>query len=109
MAKADLEVSFFRFALGGSLRYYSRMQNIDKIFTSGVLDLAFPPGLGIQDYRNYHDRGDIIVDTRLSANLPHDIKLSFIVKNVFNHIYMQRPADMQPPRTFALQAGIVIK
>ncbi len=105
MIKGDLEVSRKKAAIGFSLRYTSRMENIDKIFNEGLLDAAFPPGLGIGDYRKYHKGGDLVVDCRVSYDVVKSIRLSFLVKNIFNHIYMQRPADMQPPRTFTLQVS----
>ena len=108
MVKGDVELGFKKWSLGGSVRYNSRMQNIDKIFSirNGLLDFAFPPGLGIADYRKYHDKGDLITDARLSFSASKKIEVQFIVKNLFNHIYMQRPADMQPPRTFVFQVGL---
>ena len=81
------------------------MENIDKIFTGGLLDVSFPPGLGIGDYRKYHNEGDFISDIRTTFRFTKNIEISFIVKNLLNYIYMQRPADMQPPRTFVLQGG----
>ena len=108
MFKGDLEIGFKRFGLGGSIRYNSQMKNIDKIFIGGLLDFAFPPGLGIGDYRKYHHSGDWIADARIEYTPTKDLQLLFIVKNVMNHIYMQRPADMQPPRTFVLQIGLKI-
>jgi hypothetical protein len=106
MVKGDLEISYRRFSAGTSLRFTSRMENIDKIFLGGLLDIAFPPGLGIADYRKYHDQGDLVADARVSCDLTQHFKVAFIVKNLANHIFMQRPADMQPPRSFVLQAGL---
>ncbi len=108
MIKGDLALKSRKIELGFSIRYTSRMENIDRIFTvqPNLLDFLFPPGLGIADYRNYHKDGDIIVDGRVSYNFTGGIQLSFIIKNLGNHIYMQRPGDMQPPRVFALQ-GVV--
>ena len=104
-AKGDIEVSRGKFAIGMSVRYNSRIENIDKIFVGGI-DLFFPPGLGIGDYRSYHTGGDIVFDLRLAVQVTKALHVSVISKNVFNHIYMQRPADMQPPRTWTLQAGV---
>jgi hypothetical protein len=105
MLKGDVDAAYRSFSFGLSIRYASRMQNIDKIFLGGLLDLAFPPGLGIGDYLDYHKEGDWIIDTRVSCDIHKNLRIFFIVKNVFNHIYMQRPADMQPPRIFVVQAG----
>ena len=105
MTRADMEIKRKRFSIGLGLRYTSRMENIDRIFVSGLLDFAFSPGLGIGDYRNYNRNGDYIFDFRTAYDITKFFKLALIIKNFSNHIYMQRPADMQPPRTFALMAG----
>ncbi len=108
MVKGDVELGWKKWSLGGSVRYNSRMQNIDKIFTirNGLLDFAFPPGLGIADYLKYRGKGDLIIDSRVSYKASKYFEVQFIVKNLLNYIYMQRPADMQPPRTFVLQTGL---
>ena len=106
MIKGDLEVSYKKFALGTSVRYTSAMLNIDKIWVNGFIDFVFPPGLGIGDYQKYHNNGDVIIDTRFSYQLNKNLQAFFIVKNVTNHIFMQRPGDMQPPRSFVLQVSL---
>ncbi len=108
MVKADVELEWRKFSAGLSMRYHSRMVNIDKIFVNGTLDYAFPPGLGIAHYRQYRIEGDAVFDLRTAIQLNKAIRISFIVKNLFNHIYMERPADMQPPRIYVLQAGLTL-
>lgn len=106
LIRGDIDIEWKKFSFGGSVRYNSRMENIDKIFTSGLLDVSFPPGLGIGDYRKYHNHGDLVIDLRTSYIFFNNIKITFVVKNVINYIYMQRPADMQPPRTFVIQGSV---
>lgn len=108
MIKADLGIEWKKFEIGLSVRYTSRMENIDKIFVSGLLDFAFQPGLGIGHYRKYHRHGDTVYDLRTSWSISDNVKLSFIVKNLTNYIYMQRPADMQPPRMFIGQVNFTL-
>ena len=105
LVRGDVEIEYKRLSIGLGIRYNSRMENIDKIFTGGLLDVSFPPGLGIGDYRKYHNKGDFVSDIRTTFRFTKNIEISFIVKNLLNYIYMQRPADMQPPRTFVLQGG----
>jgi iron complex outermembrane receptor protein len=100
--KFDAEFSRPKWLVGGSLRYTSFMENIDYIFTSGLFEFAFP-GFGVGYYREHHNRGDAVVDFRSAYKLWKDVELSFVVRNLFNNIYMQRPADMQAPRQFVFQ------
>ena len=103
LVRADLELSYRRIGFGMSCRYNSFMQNIDKIFVHPISNLIAP---GIKHYRDNRTGGDLIFDLRCSYNLTKEVKMAFIVKNVLNYIYMQRPADMQPPRTFTGQLTV---
>lgn len=93
--KADVEAKPGKWVLGSSVRYNSFMDNIDKFFEETIP--------GIKDYRNVHDYGDWVFDARVGQQLNKNFRVMFIVRNVFNHEYAGRPADMQPPRNFILQ------
>jgi outer membrane receptor for monomeric catechols len=98
--KGDAEATFFNvFLFGVSVRYTSYMENID-----GYAFNTFIPG--IEHYRSIHTAGDWVLDNRIIFKVTKEMDLGFITKNVFNHEYMGRPADMQPPRSFTLQARI---
>lgn len=99
MAKADVELTLLKhIGIGVGMRYYSFMENIDRIF-----EIQIP---GIKHYRDNHRYGDWIFDARLSYSFRAEFKMSLIIKNLFNYEYMGRPADMQPPRSFALQLSL---
>lgn len=106
LLKADLELTRNTLSLGFSARYNSRMVNIDKIFISGLFDFAFPPGLGLKHYRDHHTGADWILDLRSSWKIREEVQLAFIIKNLFNNVFMQRPADMLPPRIFVTQLSL---
>ncbi|MFN5325260.1 MAG: TonB-dependent receptor [Bacteroidota bacterium] len=93
--KGDLELLPGNFIFGFSAKYNSFMQNIDAIF-----EAVIP---GVQNYRKQHAYGDWVFDLRAGYNMTENYRLMVIVKNMFNHEYMGRPADMQPPRTFTVQ------
>jgi outer membrane receptor protein involved in Fe transport len=99
MFKLDTETGYQKFYIGFSARYYSFMENIDKIF-----EVAIP---GVKNFRATHDDGDWIFDARLGFEMNEKITLSAIVKNLTNHEWATRPADMQPPRSFVMQ--LVVK
>ncbi len=95
VAKADLQLTYKKVSIGGSYRYNSRMENIDRVF-----EVVIP---GVQSYRAAQPPGDGVFDARI-AFLPKDkISVSFIAKNVANREYMGRPADLQAMRSFVLQ------
>jgi outer membrane receptor for ferric coprogen and ferric-rhodotorulic acid len=47
-------------------------------------------------------------DARISFNLGHNIKFSFIVNNFTNVEYQTRPGDMRPPTQYVGQLAIKI-
>jgi outer membrane cobalamin receptor len=98
MFKLDTETSYKKIYAGFSARYYSFMENIDKTF-----EVAIP---GVKNFRDTHDTGDWVFDARAGYRYNEKITLSAIVKNVSNREYATRPADVQAPRTFALQLGV---
>jgi outer membrane receptor protein involved in Fe transport len=98
--KADVEAGYKKASTGISLRATSFMANIDSFFE----DVYYFPGM--RTYRRGHNKGDAVVDYRISYQFIKTAKISFIVNNVFNREVMGRPADMQPPRVFALQLGL---
>lgn len=101
IAKADIELSLFKnLDIGASMRYYSFMESIDKIFETSIA--------GVKHYREHHQYGDWVFDARLGYEFDRQLKIAFIVKNIFNHEFTGRPADMQPPRSFTLQMTLKI-
>ena len=98
--KGDIEVNPGKFMIGFSARYNSFMENIDAVFES---DFTIP---GVKDYREKHNYGDWVFDMRLGYRVTTQFRFSLIVRNLFNHEYMGRPADMQPPRNFTAQLNM---
>ncbi|HEU4719202.1 MAG TPA: hypothetical protein VFU15_15265, partial [Bacteroidia bacterium] len=101
IAKFDGEVTYKKFSFGVSMRYNSFMENIDKIFEEATIALP-----GIKEYRDRFHRSDWVFDMRVAYQLSKEAKVSFVVNNVFNYEYTQRPADVQPPVNFAVQVSI---
>ncbi len=101
LAKADLQLEYKGFSIGGSTRMNSFMVNIDKAFEDGVLGQQILPGL--KQYRLDHDGPTIVFDARIGYEYKEKYKINFIVNNVANAEYMTRPGDMQATRCFIVQ------
>lgn len=95
VAKADLQLTYKKVSIGGSFRYNSRMENIDRVF-----EVVIP---GVQSYRAAQPDGDGVFDARIGFIPKDKINISLIAKNVGNREYMGRPADLQAPRSFVIQ------
>ncbi|NVO02277.1 MAG: TonB-dependent receptor [Bacteroidetes bacterium] len=116
-AKIDLEVTYRKFTAGVSAEYNSNIINIDKAFedplfyADGVTPIIqngdsvyIMPGL--KDYRAKHNKGDIVLNVRLSYQILESSKLSIVIRNLLNREYMIRPGDVQAPRNIALQYSL---
>jgi len=107
IAKADLEIVYKGISLAGSMRYNSFMKNIDKIFTNKPVMNSLGI-IGINEAREKFKDGDLIIDLRAGYQMTKTARLGFIVNNLLNREYMSRPANMMPPRTFAMQLALKI-
>lgn len=110
MAKADLEFKIYKFNVGGSYRYYSRMQNIDKaiedIETLTASDndapIIFLDDIKATRYWKKHD-GFNIFDARISYQVNKHQKVAVICNNIMNVDYSLRPLKIEAPRTVSVQ------
>ncbi len=98
-AKAGFEMTCHKFSFGANARYSSFQVNIDQLFLSPI----FP---GISDFRKEHHNGQTIFDTHIAFQASTSVKIAFIVKNLFNVLYTDRPGMIDPPRTFMVQSTI---
>lgn len=106
LAKADIELTYKKFALGFSCRYNSFMTNIDKTFVEGITlvdgtNIEILPGL--KRYREENNEGSIVFDARIGYEFMKHYRVGFMVSNLLNNEYVSRPGDVQPPRTYLLQ------
>ena len=120
LVKGDIQLDYKKISIGWSVRYYSFMENIDRRFVQSIyheyndqytnwdaLDATYIlPGLPA--YREKHKDGDWIHDFRTSCQVTKELKMSFIVNNVFNREYTLRPGDVRPPRMFMIQLMVKI-
>jgi len=112
-AKGDIEATIKKVNIGFSINYFSAIVNIDKVFEDS---LRFPNGTpiiqygepmfilpGLREYREKNNKGQVVFDIRLGVDVNKFSRISIVAKNIFNKEYMIRPADVQAPRSFALQ------
>jgi outer membrane receptor protein involved in Fe transport len=108
-AKLGFEITYKKLTFGANVRYNSFMVNMDGIFVG--TDPKFP-GVeavpGVEEWRKAHHTGDYLVDLHLAYQASDAVKVSFIVKNLFNRAYMVRPALLGAPQNFTIQANIRI-
>lgn len=110
--KFDFENTYKRFTIGNTILYNSFMQNIDAVFQNtkpkeNIFGQFFELGSKIPSsvnaFRTKYNKGTFIWDMRLSYQFTKQVKLAFIIKNMLNTVYAERPAIVSPPRNFTLQ------
>ncbi len=108
MVKADVEFKIFKFTVGGSYRYYSKMANIDTAFaeieklTAVLAQNNWGLPFKITNFWNTN-KGFNIFDARVSFKITSTQKISIVCNNVTNKAYMLRPMKIEPPRTTMIQ------
>ncbi len=114
--KFDFEVTYKRFIFGLGMNFNSNIINVDKAFEDtlrlpngqpliqdGVPVMILP---GLKEYREKHNKGDVVFDLRIALQATEKSKVSLIVKNILNREYMLRPGDVQAPRNIAVQYSL---
>ena len=120
LVKGDIQLDYKKISIGWSVRYYSFMENIDRRFVQSIYHEYNDAGTnfdaidatyilpGLPAYREKHKNGDWIHDFRASCQVTKELKMSFIVNNIFNREYTLRPGDVRPPRMFMIQLMVKI-
>ena len=103
--KADIEFKIYKFSVGLSYRYYSKMQNIDKAFSNIEQITADSPYLnqikGVSFWKSHAFTE--VYDVRISYKISDKQKLSLVCNNLLNTTYSLRPLKVESPRTTAIQ------
>ena len=107
--KADVEVAYKGFAVGYTIKYFSKMENLDAaistfedvtVSTSGTLQAIL-----FKDFYAENNNGNIIMDLRASYGFGKDYqhKFSLVIKNLLNDTYSLRPLKIEAMRSAVLQ------
>jgi outer membrane receptor for ferric coprogen and ferric-rhodotorulic acid len=103
----DVEFVYKSFAYGISLKYFSKIENLDKSifdFEKATID-AGPTMQNIlyKDYFENHNNGNTIIDMRASYSFAKHHKLAIISDNIFNRRYSLRPLKAEEMRNVSMQ------
>jgi len=105
--KADLEFYTEVFSIGSSIKYFSKMVNMDKAIADFELATIRAGGtiqpILYMDYFNNHNNGNIVLDLRISFELAQRHKISLLSNNFLNRGYSLRPLKAEQMRTIMLQ------
>jgi outer membrane receptor protein involved in Fe transport len=106
LLRGDIGFQAGRWRSGVSVFYTSFPERIPETFF--LITDQLDGGKGTLDtYIGLHEKGDWVFDARLGTVLNNErVRLDFIVKNLTNREYSQRPGRLEPPRSFTVQVGL---
>jgi len=111
--KSDLEFYTGIFSIGYSIKYFSRIVNLDKAIAD-FEQATISAGGTIQpilymDYFNNHNNGNVVMDLRISFEFARRHKISLLSNNLLNRWYSLRPLKAEEIRTLMLQYVLSVK
>ncbi len=115
LIKGDIQFDWKIFSIGMSVRYNSKMINVDQTFynlqvpivgTNSFINLGDMLLPGFPSYRKRFGGAALVFDARFMLKLSNTTKLGIIGNNIFNREYMGRPGDVQAPRNIAVQFNV---
>lgn len=107
-AKGDIEIKWKELAVGFSVKYFSKMHNLDlaieqfEMVTSEAFTGGTQQPIRFLDYYNANNNGNLVMDARISYEFKEH-KLALISSNIANRTYSLRPLKVEPMRTIMLQ------
>ncbi|MBN1416396.1 MAG: TonB-dependent receptor [Bacteroidales bacterium] len=107
--KADFEFYSKKLSLGYSIKYFSKIENLDLAIADFERATAIETTGGTMqpivymDYFNNHNHGNIIMDGRISYEFFKRHKVSLICNNLLNRTYSLRPLKAEEVRSIMLQ------
>ena len=108
--KTNVDFTWKNLSLGGSFRFFSKMENMDMAIFK-FEDATKAAGGTLQPilYKNYyynHNTGNPIFDVRAGYTVARIHKFSLIADNVGNRMYSLRPLKAEPMRKIVFQYSL---
>jgi outer membrane receptor protein involved in Fe transport len=103
--KWDSEYQYKKITVGFSVQHNSHVEAIDAVFELEVVE----PFKGVKNFRIDNNNGFTLVDTRIAWQLTPQLKANFLVGNLLNQEYTQRPALLDAPRNYTLRLDYKIR
>jgi outer membrane cobalamin receptor len=108
--KGDFELDVKKFTVGFSVKYFSKMENLDLSIEEfeNTTQTLYENGGAIQPiyymhYYDTHNNGQWVVDFRAGYRINEHHEVSLICNNLLNSIYSLRPLKAEAMRTVSVQ------
>lgn len=105
--KGDIQLDVHSFAVGFSVKYFSKIENLDKAIedfenTTTLAGGTIQPILYMDYFYNNND-GQWIMDIRASYQINEHHQVAILSNNLTNNIYSLRPLKAEPMRSVLVQ------
>jgi outer membrane cobalamin receptor len=110
--KADVELSYKGFAAGYTIKYFGRMENLDKAIADFEFATLSTGGslapILYTDFYEENNNGNMVMDLRASYGFGKETlhKFAVVIKNLENKTFSLRPLKIEPMRTAVLQYSL---
>jgi len=110
--KADFEYDRNQLSIGFTVKYFSRIENLDKSikdFEQATLNSggSMQP-IRYMDYFYQHNNGNVVMDARIGYKFADHHKIAVISENILNRTYSLRPLKAEQMRTVMLQYTLIL-
>jgi iron complex outermembrane receptor protein len=108
--KGDIEFEYKKFTPGLSIKYFSKIENLDKAIAD-FERATNATGGSVQpiEYMNYfynNNNGNLVIDFRLNYAFNEKHKIALTVNNLTNRWYSLRPLKAEAVRSIMLQYSL---
>jgi hypothetical protein len=108
--KGDIEFEYKKFTPGLSIKYFSKIENLDKAIADFERATSATGG-SVQpiEYMNYfynNNNGNLVFDFRLNYAFNEKHKIALTVNNLTNRWYSLRPLKAEAVRSIMLQYSL---
>jgi len=107
LLRGDIELEYKKFSMGYSLYYNSFFERIPDEFRLIIsfVDSSFfsDKPATLDKYIVRHTQGDLWMDIRFAYQVKENVRISFLIKNLTNYEFANRPGKLDPPRNYAVQ------
>ncbi|MCB0429798.1 MAG: TonB-dependent receptor [Flavobacteriales bacterium] len=105
LLKGECTIGWKHWTAGIQTVFHSAIENVDKSFEEPLLGNIPSTKLlpGLKEYRDEHNRGVWVWEARCGWEFYRSWTAIISIRNLFNIEYMERPGDIQAPRTVLFQ------
>ncbi|MFC1732401.1 TonB-dependent receptor domain-containing protein [candidate division KSB1 bacterium] len=108
--KGDIEISYKNFSPAITIKYFSKIENLDKAIADFELATEAAGGslqpIMYMDYFNNHNNGNLVIDLRLSYSIKDKHRISVSATNLTNRQYSLRPLKAESMRMIIFQYSL---